>query len=332
MDYRQFGGVPINISKSDIDDAIKDPNADTTIAWNFGIDLAHPQRRGMSDDAWGTYQNNQSDHAFARLPLREWDGKSSTFRMAMTKKIKHHGKAGDFLPAQYQPRGTCVGRGASGAINVFQAILCINGWPYTWRPVSHAWCYAGARMQYNDLGSFDGAVGRGAFEFCRHKGVTYQVEAGDIDYYKDDIAASWALRGIPSKTIDLGQDNPLTDAFPVTTAKKAADVLFSGGCVTIASNQGFTSVRDNDGFCKPSGSWAHQMHLVDVIIIASTGRKGFACVQSWGEDAQSGPKLIEQPGYVFGIDWDVANRMLGVGDSMGAINFEGWLDDITWGV
>jgi hypothetical protein len=339
-DLRAFGGVPISLPRpgvyaaaapldeQTIKDALADPAAE--LAWNFGIDLTHPHRQGMAPDMWGTHQAAAADKATAGLPLKEWDGKTPTFRMAMTKKIKHHGTPGLFLPAQYQPRGTCVGRGASGAINVFQTILCLQGWPFTWMPVSHAWCYAGARMQYNDLGSEDGAVGQGAFQWCRDKGVCYQAEVGDPDYYKDDIAVKWARTGIPSGLIPLGRDNPLTDAFPVTSAKKACDVLFSGGAVTVASNQGFTSTRDADGFCRPSGSWAHQMHFVDIIVTAN-GRKGLACVQSWGEDAQSGPKLPEQPGYVFGVDMNVADAMLRVGDSQGAMNFDGFLAELSWG-
>lgn len=335
IDFRRFGGTPIIEARvaavmddQTLKDALDDPTAD--IPWNFGINLAQPQRMGMEVDLWGTFQNTLSDKMMAKMPLKEWDGKTPTYRMAMTKKIRHHGTPGAFLPAQFQPNGTCVGRGASGALNVFQALLCLNGFPMEWRPISHAWCYAGARMQYNDLGRGDGAVGKGAFEWCGQRGMTYQVEAGDTDYYKDAVAVKWATTGIPSNIITLGKDNPVTDVFPVTTAKKACDVLWSGGAVTVASSRGFTSVRDADGFCRPSGTWNHQMHFVD-IIIGANGRKGLACVQSWGEDAQSGPKIHEQPGYVFGVDMDVADAMLRVGDSMGAMSFEGWLDELSWG-
>ena len=331
-DFRLVGGIAHNksmgvMSVNELNASLPDPQAN--ILWNFGMNLKHPQRGGLEESIWSTNQSALSDKVMAGLPLKEWDGKAGTKRMAMTKKILHHGKAGEFLPAQYQPRGTCVGRGASGAINVFLALLCLNNFPLTWKPTSHAWCYAGARMQYNDLGPSDGAVGAGAFEWCRENGVTYQIESGDLDYYKDDVAASWANRGIPKNVIELGKDNPLTDAFPVTSAKKACDVLYSGGCVTVASNRGFNEVRDSEGFCKPSGSWAHQMHFVD-IIVSPKGRKGLACVQSWGENAQSGPLLPDQPGYVFGVDMDVADAMLRVGDSMGAMNFDGWMENLTW--
>lgn len=343
LDLRQFGGTAIVAPREgvyaaaapldayDLKEAMANPD-DACVAWNFGIDLAHPHRQGMAPDLWSTHQANVSDRAFATLPLKEWDGKTSTRRMAMTKKIKHHGRAGTFLPAQFQPRGTCVGRGASGAINVFQALLCLQGWPFVWKAVSHAWCYAGSRMYYNDLGSFDGASGKGAFEWCREKGVCYQQESGDTDYFKDDVAAAWARRGIPTNIIELGRDNPLTDAFPVTSAKKAADVLFSGGAVTVASSRGFSMRRDSDGVCAPSGRWDHQMHFVDVSV-TSKGRKKFECVQSWGEDGGglTGPSPEEQPNYVFSVDWDVADAMLRVGDSMGGMSFEGWLDELTWG-
>lgn len=335
-DFRSFGGVALESAKSgkmlsgkDLKDALADPNA--TVAWNFGIDATMRQRVGLDENAWATLQKNRADRMLAKLPLKEWDGKTSTKRNAMTKRIKHHGKAGEFLPAQYQPNGTCVGRGASGALNVFQAILCLAGFPLEWLPVSHAWCYAGARMQYNDLGPGDGAVGSGAFEWCRDKGVTFQAESGDSDYYKDQVAVQWATRGIPASIIPLGKDNPITDAFPVTTAKQAADVLFSGGAVTIASSQGFRQQRDEDGVDSPAGTWMHQMHLVDVRV-TSKGRKVLDCVQSWGEDGGGirGSLAPDQPAYVFGIDWDVADRMLRQGDSMGAMSFEGWLDQLPW--
>lgn len=335
IDFAQFGGVAINpksckaLDPQETADAIHDPES---VLWNFGVDLSHPQRLDMNPEVWAAHQASESDRIMTGLPLREWDGKTTTKRMAMTKQILHHGKPGTFLPAQYQPRGTCVGRGASGAINNFQAVLCMMGFPMIWKPVSHAWCYAGARMQYGDLGGGDGAVGKGAFEWCRAKGVCHQEEAGDTDYYKDAVAVQWASRGIPTSIVDMGRDNPLTEAFSVTSAKKAADVLFSGGGVTVASNRGFAQRRDADGVDKPSGNWAHQMHFVD-ICVTPTGRKVFACVQSWGEDGGgiTGPLLSDQPAYVFGVEWDVADSMLRVGDSMGCMNFEGWLSKLVWG-
>lgn len=225
--------------------------------------------------------------------------------------------------------GQCVGRGASGALNVLQAALIVGGAAIEYNPVSHAWCYAGARMHTNDLGSGDGAAGYAAFAWCKDKGVAHQAETGDADYYQDDIAATWARRGIPPDLIPLGKDNILSDAAPCKSAQAAAAAIASGGVVTIASGQGFTMTRDSEGVCQPRGSWSHQMFLA-AIIVTPSGQKVFGCAQSWGDNVPDGPLLPGCPDYVFGIPWDTADRMLRQGDSMMALNFQGWTDNISW--
>ena len=263
-----------------------------------------------------------------------WDGSTVCNLFALAKKVKHTGAPGTFLPAQWQPEGTCVGRGCSGLLNhlQFSRILANPDLYQEWKPVSHAWCYAGARMQYNMLHdrSF-GAVGKGALEWCHAKGVCYQEEVGDTNYRSDKLAGDWAYSGIPSTLIPLGADNLVDDSALVTTCDQVADLLARGGGITVASNQGFTMTRDSDGFCSPRGSWAHQMWIGSVGKFGPRQRKGFGCCQSWDQNVPSGPTIDNHPDNVFGIYWDVLQRMLNARDSMGAWVFHGWEKKLDWG-
>jgi hypothetical protein len=45
----------------------------------------------------------------------------------------------------------------------------------------------------------------------------------------------------------------------VSTLDELDAGLANGYVAIVCSNQGFTMERDQDGFCRPSGSWAHCM-------------------------------------------------------------------------
>lgn len=332
MDFRAMGGLPRDPNTGNMLDTheinslfsskgAESPELTLNVLWDFGRAPHEAKADARTVETAAPWVSGA------------WDGKTTYNLFALAKRVKHTGTPGSFLPAQWQPEGTCVGRGCSGLLNhlQFSRILGTPQESIEWKPVSHAWCYAGARMQYNMLHDRSyGAVGKGALEWCHAKGVCYQQEVNDINYRSDVNAGNWAYSGIPSTLIPLGADNLVDDSALVTTCQQVADLMSVGGGITIASNQGFTMARDSEGFCKPQGNWAHQMFLGSVFV-NSRGRRGFGCCQSWDQNVPGGPTLENHPDNVFGIDWDTVQVMLNARDSMGAWVFHGWNKNLDWG-
>lgn len=308
LNLRQFGGVQLMRAA-----------ADGEQAWNFGlVDMPEERRKEFR------LLRDVAPHLAGT-----WDGKTSISLFAAAKQVDKGslGGIGKFLPAQNQPRGTCVGRGASGAANILQCVqIALLGSPQRFRPVSHAVVYGEARQLGGIRGNSDGAMGADAAKAFNKWGCVYQEEANDTSYLNDDVAVRWGAGRngvwVPEEIMRLGADNLIVDIASVRLAQQAADLIANGYPLTVASMQGFTMTRDRQGFCSPKGEWAHQMHFGAVVNI--DGRKGFGCAQSWGDNTPDGPTLPECPDYVFGVDWDVAGRMLAQGDSMALSNMQGW--------
>jgi hypothetical protein len=251
-----------------------------------------------------------------------WDGKTSISHWIVTEQV-----LGKVLPAQKQPRGTCVARGFTGACNVLQCIQIATGKRKDkFQPLSHAWIYGGARTLSGMLGGGDGAMGPDAAEWAKRYGCLTQKEAGDEDYYSDTLAIKWGGRGgVDNSLKPTAADNIVIEMATCTTFSQAADVIASGGVVTVASNQGFSMTRDSEGVCRAQGSWAHQMFF-GAVMVTPSGKRVLGCAQSWGENVPSGPQLPGCPSYVFGVEESVANRMLGQRSSVAISGFVGWVD------
>lgn len=269
-----------------------------------------------------------------------WDGKTSISHWLATKQVKGYWPQGEFLPAQRQPRGTCVARGGSGALNVRQAIqLVILGSNEEFKPVSHSALYGEVRELGGITGNSDGAMGADAAKALARFGAKHQAECGEPvgreGYYSDTLAVQWGAGRsrvwTPDNIKKLGSDNLVEQIAPWRTFQEYADGIASLAVATVASDQGFTMTRDSLGCCRPSGTWMHQMYGAAVIVLPTnadvpfTGTRAVAgCGQSWGDNVPDGPLLKDCPDYVFGVDADVWERMGRQGDSMLIFAFQGW--------
>lgn len=286
----------------------------STPAWDFGFRRADPVIQASTPDLYEVAPHLEG----------AWDGRTPISLWEYTRQIDGYWPRGEYLPAQRQTIGSCVGRGLSGALNVLEAVMiALRGRSLRWMPISHAACYALAREFSGIKGYSDGAIGADAARAAAKWGTVYQEEAGDPSYDSDDLAREWGARWVPSRIKDLARDNLVRAITKVTSARQAADLIATGRTITIASDQGFGMTRDREGVCRAQGSWMHQMYLAAVMVTPS-GRKVFGCGQSWGRNVPDGPQLPGCPDYVFGIEWDVVDRMLGQGDSMGLDYLQGW--------
>lgn len=228
---------------------------------------------------------------------------------------------GGHLPAQQQPRGTCVSRGYSRAIDYLQCVeIALGNEPEEFAFVSHAFIYGCGAEVGHDQNNQDGLVGAWAAKAVATMGNCTNDECGDRDAGYDDLAVQWKAHGVPQKFKQLGIDNLVGDVTLVTKPEQARDMLCNGYPVSVCSGQGFTMTRDAEGRCKPQGSWAHCMMWSGY----DDTRRRFCVEQSWGQNTPSGPTILGQPDNSFWIDWDVGARMLREEDSFAVAKFQGW--------
>ena len=196
-------------------------------------------------------------------------------------------------------------------------------------------CYGGSRVEARgkkQAGYSDGSYGGAAAKWLRDWGVIYRdrYEGHDLRQYSPDRAKSWGNWGNGGqddngKLDDIAKRHPAKHVALVKTFKEAAAAIESGFPVAVCSGYGFRSARDAQGFCAPSGSWAHCMALVAV----RYDRPGCLCLNSWGPNWVSGPKWPEdQPDGSFWIDAKHIDGMLSGEDSfaVGSVEGFGWRD------
>lgn len=233
------------------------------------------------------------------------------------------------FPISYQTIGDCVSHGMAGAAMVLMATdIVIRGESEEWKGlVATEPIYAGSRVEVGGgrLGNGDGSVGAWAAKWVTDWGIIIRGKYGEIDLsvYSGATAREWGRRGAgcPDSLEPIAKQHPIKTASLCKTYEEARDAIANGYPVSVASNRGFNTTRDSAGFLSPSGSWSHQMFFCAV---DDTSRPGLLCVNSWGLTWVKGPRRLDQPEGTFWVDADVADKMLGAGDSFAYSGFEGF--------
>jgi hypothetical protein len=239
-------------------------------------------------------------------------------------------KPGHF-PLNQGQYGTCVAFGHAGGVDIGNAIKVITGKSRKFVPSSPDAIYAGARNEAfgRSCKSYgQGANGYGAVAWLTKKGgILYQQDypsfKHDLTKYDISRCRDWGYigNGGVADSIDGPFDQEAAKdqiyAAKVTSIAELDAALDRCCPVTICSNIGFSSPRDKDGFCRPSGSWSHCM-----LICArrNGGRKGYLVQNSWsdyikGDGSSSTNKYQDQPDGSFYIEPNVALAILRQGDS-----------------
>lgn len=146
----------------------------------------------------------------------------------------------------------------------------------------------------------------------------------DFSKYDGDKAAKWGSRGLPDKVIDLANDHQMKTASLIRTIEEARDALANGYGLSVCSNQGFSKTRDDKGFAKPQGSWAHAMCWG---CCDDTGSDlSFLVINSWGKSWNGGghPDWGKLPDGSFLIHSDVAEKMIKQNGAFAISNFDGF--------
>lgn len=210
-----------------------------------------------------------------------------------------------------QTIGDCVSQGHGHGNDLSQCVEIAMGESAEFQETDTEFLYGAAREIGNMLGPEDGCYGSAAVKAMTQTGmVSRQMLDGD-GTYSGKRAKAWGLSGPPRELVEKAGSYKLGQAANVSTVAELLAAMQSGYPVTICTGQGFTMERDEQGFCRPSGTWGHCMCLAGLRF----DRPGALVLQSWGPDQPKGPKSLDQPSWSFWVDMSVIARILAEGDS-----------------
>ena len=251
------------------------------------------------------------------------------------KKIKNSGKGKLSVPYksvfkfdkspynERQTTGDCVSHATRNAVDVSRAVeIDLQG-------DREAWIARGATE------AIYGARGHGGQGMSCSRAATFVSQSGgvvvrrnykgvaDFTKYNGGLGAGWGARGLPDKVIDVANDHQIKTVSLIRTVEEARDALANGYGLSVCSSYGFSNKRDNKGFSRVSGSWAHAMAW---IACDDTGNEPAFLVQnSWGKWNDGGhPEWGNIPDGSFLIHADVAAGMLSQSGSYAFSEFDGF--------
>jgi len=182
---------------------------------------------------------------------------------------------------QIQEIGDCVSFGSAHAIDyTYCTDIQLKGKNYEFVAITSTEdIYGGSRVQIGkgQLGSEDGSIGAWAAQYVHDYGtlVRQAYENDDLTKYSGQRAREWGMpnKGVPNYLVGYAKEHRIKTVSLVRTYEEVRDSICNGYAVTVASNQGFSNVRDQDGFLKPQGNWGHQMCATPYTVIGYNDSK-----------------------------------------------------------
>lgn len=235
----------------------------------------------------------------------------------------------------------CVSWATAHAADIHLAVMWKLGDASDWKQAATEAIYGGSRVEAQGKtfgGWSDGSWGSAAAKWSKGWGIVFRepYPTVDLSIYSADRAKQWGAYGCGGRDDNGKLDNeakkhPIKNVALVTTFEEAVAAIKSGYPISICSGQGFSNVRDKDGFLRAQGRWSHAMAAVGVRF----DRPGLLILNSWGTNWVSGPKWPEdQPDGSFWVDANVINGMLRGRDSFAYSGYEGFpkkdLNHDTW--
>lgn len=275
-----------------------------------------------------TSRNLWRDEQYLAMPITKIDIQEGPHDEVYDIGVEH--RLHTFLSGAGCSISNCVSHGAAYAVDAVKAvdIYLKNDFEEWIAETATEDIYAGSRVQIGGGEiSGDGSVGAWAADYVSKYGALPRQKYGDIDLsvYSGDKARSWgrSRAGVPKELLEIAKQHPIQIVSRVDTYEQVRDLIANGYAVTIASDQGFSSRRDDEGFARPQGSWSHQMSILGVD--DAYKRPGVLVQNSWGKDWIDGPKRNNQPEGSFWVDADeIERRILSQGDSWAFSGYEGF--------
>lgn len=191
----------------------------------------------------------------------------------------------------------CVSWGWAHGADVHLAVLWKLGVSSEWKPAATEAIYGGSRVEAEGVsfgGWSDGSYGGSAAKWVRDWGLLFRqpYEGVDLTKYSAQRAKQWGAygnggQGDNGKLDAVAKKHPVRHVALVTSFDEAAAAITSGYPVPVCSGQGFSKVRDQDGFARPSGSWAHCF---------LPGTMFSTVIPKYCEDVQDGEMVITNTG------------------------------------
>lgn len=237
-------------------------------------------------------------------------------------------KDGRLIARNQSSIGSCVGHGtATGVDATYACEVVIKKEPEKWagRCAADA-AYGLSRQVVNQNGGWEGSNGSWAAKAVMEIGTLHMVNYEgiiDLSEYTVSRCRQFQRQGLNETLRQKAGEHKMGTAALVRTVEEAKVALQNGYAINVCSNQGFSGKRDELGFMKGQGSWAHSMVILGYRGPAS-GREGFLIQNSWGSDWGSGPFWEDQPWGSFWCVPDTLSRMLRGGDSFAYSAYNGF--------
>lgn len=232
-----------------------------------------------------------------------------------------------------QKIGDCVSWGFKHAAEIHLAVLYETGESSDWQEISSESIYGGSRVEgvgASRGGYSDGSYGAAAAAWLTKYGIVYRKDYPglvDLREYSGARAKDWGNYGNGGRDDNgrldaIAKQNSIKSVVLIRNFQEAAAAIQAGYPVAVCSGQGFSSTRDEDGFCRAQGSWAHCMVFIGV---RYGSRPGLLCLNSWGPSWVRGPKFpSDQPEGSFWVESRVVNSMLSGEDSFSVSGLDGF--------
>lgn len=187
-------------------------------------------------------------------------------------------------------------------------------------------------------GYSDGSYGAACARWVRDWGVIYREQVGghDLRAYSAERAKAWGAygnggKGDGGKLDAIAKKHPATHVAMVKDFDAAAAAVEAGFPIPVCSMVGFTNERDQHGYARASGSWAHCMCFVAVRYQKNgSPSDALLCLNSWGPRWISGPRWPDDmPEGSFWVTRSTVERMLASQPdsfAVGSVAGFGWRD------
>lgn len=220
--------------------------------------------------------------------------------------------------------GDCVSHAVSLAVDTLAVTEITSGERETWvarcanEYIYHVSRFIVGRNQIGGDGSINAWAFKGVVDYGTLRRIKYDLV--DLTKYSPERSRKWGSSKIESELLSIGKENNVQSFAAINNFSDAADSLYNGYPIAVASNQGFSDSRDKDGFCAPQGSWGHSM---GVIGYKDDARPGVVIANSWSSYLPGENKWGLPPSCFF-CDAHVFDRMCKMGDTFSVCGFNGF--------
>jgi hypothetical protein len=212
-----------------------------------------------------------------------------------------------FGQTENQVQGDCVSHATRNSVDVTRTCEIIGGEKEDFVAKGATEAIYGSRG-YGGEGMSCSAAARFVHQ---SGGILLRKKYGNYDLSKyTNIGGQWGRSGLPTELIKEAQKHQVKTISLINTIDQARDALYNGYSISVCSNSGFSSRRDQYGIAKRSGNWSHAMAWIAMDDTHEAHNETLFLVQnSWGI-WNNGPKRLDQPEGSFWIRQGDAEEML----------------------